>query len=100
MACGDNLTRPEEILRAFSARRGPRLFPASEPRVWHVGEETGARLRQASAARRTPEERNAPRPHQRRAHWHTYRTGPRREGYLVRWLHPILVGWYNEGTDE
>lgn len=86
---GERPKRPEPV----KTRRGTRLFPASEPRVWHVGEETGARLRQASAARRTPEERNAPRPHLRRAHWHTYRTGKGREGYRVRWLHPILVGY-------
>ena len=82
----------------IKTRRGERLFPAATPRVWRLGEDIGARLRAASADRNLPEERNAPRPHLRRAHWHTYRVGKGRAGYRPRWLHPILVG-YRDNND-
>ena len=89
--------RPERPA-AIKTKRGERLFPASSPRVWRIGETIGARLRQArTTAPNLPDERNAPRPHLRRAHWHTYRTGPGRQNYIVRWLHPILVGY---GDDD
>ncbi|WP_280221310.1 hypothetical protein [Nocardia neocaledoniensis] len=40
-----------------------------------------------------PGEGRRVRPHLRRAHWHTYQTGPRTAPIPeVRWLHPILVG--------
>lgn len=94
---GERPKRPEPV----NTRRGPRLFPPPQPRIWRIGETLGERLRQAAAPRQGMVERNAPRPHLRRAHWHTYRTGKRREGYRVRWLHPILVGYGNddEGAD-
>lgn len=79
-------------------KRGEKLFPSTTPRVWRIGERIGGRLRQAAQTRQQPEERNAPRPHLRRAHWHTFRIGTKRRGFRVRWLHPILVGDW--GTDE
>lgn len=89
--------RPERPA-VIKTKRGERMFPASSPRVWRIGESIGARLRQArTTAPNLPDERNSPRPHLRRAHWHTYRTGPGRQNYIVRWLHPILVGY---GDDD
>lgn len=55
-------------------RRGYRLFPPQEPRSWEVGYRIGAALRRASQATdgaSTGIERQGPRPHIRRAHWHT-----------------------------
>lgn len=80
-------------------KRGMRMFPASAPRFWDIGKTVGERLRR-SAPRQTTEERNAPRPHLRRAHWHTFRIGEKRAGYRVRWLHPILVGYGNDHTPD
>lgn len=93
---GERPKRPEPV----NTRRGPRFFPPSEPRIWRIGEALGERLRQAAAPRQDIVDRNAPRPHLRRAHWHTYRVGKQREGYLVRWLHPILVGYGNADGEE
>ena len=81
---------------AIKTKRGPRIFPAPTARIWKIGERTGNLLRQARQTPHQPEERNAPRPHLRRAHWHTYRVGQKRQGFRVRWLHPILVGYSEE----
>lgn len=78
-------------------KKGWRLFPAASPRIWEIGQTVGERLRAAQADQlQATVDRAVPRPHLRRAHWHTYRTGQGRQGYRVRWLHPILVG-YKEG---
>lgn len=67
------------------------------PRGWGVGARIGAKLRDTKARRRGETDTQAgahasPRPHIRRAHWHTYWTGAGRTNRLLRWVHPILVG--------
>lgn len=80
--------------RPVKTKKGWRLFPASAPRVWDIGREIGERLRTAQSTPRSPaEDRAAPTPHLRRAHWHTFRVGKNRQGLRIRWLHPILVGY-------
>lgn len=89
--------------RPVRTKRGERIFPPSSPRVWEIGYSIGEKLREAATMegrRNIPEERNAPRPHLRRAHWHTYRVGKERQGYRIRWVHPILVGFNNNGSGE
>ncbi|PND37926.1 hypothetical protein C1O66_10565 [Paucibacter aquatile] len=85
-------------------RKGFKVFAAQQTREWLVGARMGSALRKAQSLRDGAAElteRNGPRPHIRRAHWHTYRTGPRicggqripsteRQAQL-RWLHPTLV---------
>lgn len=90
-------------------KRGMRVFPPAQARQWEVGVRLGAALRrQAQAAEAPPEApgeptaegvdthggqvRHAPRPHLRRAHWHTYRVGPGRAEVRLRWVSPVLVG--------
>ena len=76
---------------------GLRLFPPDKPTTWDVGIRMGAAIRQAAA---TSEDRGgthaSPRPHIRRAHWHTYWTGkrdkPEKRKPILKWLSPILVG--------
>ncbi|HEX6939337.1 MAG TPA: hypothetical protein VF158_07985 [Longimicrobiales bacterium] len=73
-----------------------REFAAPGPRTWAVGARVGAALRAArGAAERAEGEATGRRvrPHVRRAHWHTYWTGPRsgEQTPVLRWLHPILV---------
>lgn len=78
-------------------KKGPRLFPPDKPTTWDVGIRMGAAIRQAAA---TSEDRGgnhaSPRPHIRRAHWHTYWTGkrdkPEKRKPILKWLSPILVG--------
>ena len=86
-------------------RTGMRLFPPNKPRVWEVSYRLGAALRRAEAEQvdREPARggRASPRPHIRRAHWHSYRTGPRdrpEEQHLnVRWLPPLRVSFGDDG---
>lgn len=77
-------------------RHGLRLFPANGVRAWDVGVRIGAALRAAYHAAETssdPAARHRPRPHVRRAHWHTFLSGPRAEARRrdVRWMPPIPV---------
>ena len=79
-------------------KKGWRMFPPDKPRVWDVGERIGSALRDAHLARQTgatgentSSGRNAPRPHVRRAHWHTYRVGQGRAEQVLKWLPPIPI---------
>ncbi|MDF1554424.1 MAG: hypothetical protein P1P84_15240 [Deferrisomatales bacterium] len=76
-------------------KKGLRLFPPNEPTVWETGFRLGAALRQAASGERSEgaAERAGPRPHIRRAHWHTFWTGPKAARKIsLRWLPPIPVG--------
>ncbi|MCL2716131.1 MAG: type VI secretion system tip protein VgrG, partial [Alphaproteobacteria bacterium] len=81
---------------AKKTRRGVKMFAPDRPTVWDVGTRLGAALRAAYAqadAGDGGETGRGVRPHIRRAHWHTFLSGPvdrdrRRE---VRWLPPIPV---------
>ena len=84
-------------------RRRKTLMQAKPAKTWDVGLRIGEQLRTAWAAAEqrgevTGEggERHAPRPHVRRAHWHTYWVGPGRQTPELRWLSPILVGAHSE----
>lgn len=82
-------------------RHGTRGFPAAGPRTWDVGLRIGAALRMAYQARETAQAPadgaggTSPRPHIRRAHWHGFWRGPRRDPssrrLALRWLPPIAV---------
>lgn len=87
---------------AVKTRRGWRIFPPSEPRIWRIGERIGERLRQAQLQADSSEKADAMmrRPHLRRAHWHTFRVGAGRVGYRVRWMHPVVVGVPRQEDDE
>ena len=75
-------------------KHGWRLFPPDKPRTWTVGAELGETIRRGRQERSDEHaERNSPRPHLRRAHWHGYWTGPRdgKRKFIYRWLPPIVV---------
>jgi hypothetical protein len=89
-----------------TTRNGPRLFPPNKPAEWQVGYRLGAALRAAASrsnnrADGNEEQRSTPRAHIRRAHWHSYWTGPvnlvecRR--LSAKWMPPIAV---NIGRDD
>lgn len=84
-------------------KKGLRTFPLDGGSTWLVGYRIGATLRLAvgggggSAGAGTGEaggRRSSPRPHIRRAHWHTYLTGPRDrpQKAVLKWLPPVPVG--------
>ena len=81
-------------------RRGNiKMFAANGPTIWNVGVRLGTALR-AAYARLDAESSHdtgggqSVRPHVRRAHWHTFLTGPRdgERRRSLRWLPPIPVG--------
>jgi len=72
------------------------MFPAERLTTWDVGIRIGAALRRAhehdNAEHGSSANHAGPRPHVRRAHWHTFLTGPRIEPKrALRWLPPIAV---------
>lgn len=87
--------RPANPEPKRTRRGGWRLFPAAHPRIWNLGDKTGEALHQAAATeRQQPDERKGPRPHIRRAHWHTFYAGPRdaeQRETRVKWIPPLPV---------
>jgi len=93
-------------------KKGVRLFPPQKPTIWETGFRMGAALRtirnqaKASASRNTEvrKERRSPIPHIRRAHWHSYWRGPRKEPekrkLIVKWMPPIPVGFSMEEVER
>lgn len=98
-----SLEGPQPMPGPTKTKKGPRLFPPDRPRQWDVAFRIGASLEAAREAMAgdgtgTGEHREGPRPHVRRAHWHTYWLGKRGEQRAeLRWLHPILVGGDQSG---
>lgn len=68
-------------------------------RQWEVGYRFGATFRKQLAeaeqanTRHNGDDRNRPRVHVRRAHWHSYWTGPKgtEQKRVVKWLPPVIV---------
>lgn len=80
-------------------KKGLRTFPLDGPTTWLTGYRIGATLRLAGSGGKgegegTEAEKASPRPHIRRAHWHTYLTGPRDRPQkpVLKWLPPVPVG--------
>jgi hypothetical protein len=93
--------RPQPV----KTRKGLRLFPPERPTPWEVGYRLGAALRKAVADREAPggpsETHASPRPHVRRAHWHSYWVGqksqPEARSVVLKWLPPIPVNVQDTG---
>ena len=74
---------------------GKRNYSADRITFWDIGFRVGSALREARTISNQvgPGDGGTVRPHMRRAHWHTFNTGPR-DGQQVRrvkWLSPIAV---------
>jgi hypothetical protein len=79
---------------ARKTKKGVRLFAPDRPTHWEVGYRLGAALKRASTVHHPSDGTHArPRPHIRRAHWHSYWVGKLGEGrkVLLKWLPPIAV---------
>jgi len=103
---GQTKTGPPAAPRPQKTKAGWRLFPPDRPRTWYVGEHLGHAIREALAAshsRHPGDERAGPRPHVRRAHWHSFWTGSRSDAaarkIVLKWLPPIPVAMV-EDTPE
>ena len=73
---------------------GLRYFPPDRPEVWEVGFEIGKQIRAANNSEYS-ETHTGPRPHIRRAHWHTFweltKAMPEKRSTNVKWLPPMAI---------
>jgi hypothetical protein len=79
-------------------KKGMRIFPPNQPSRWEVGYRLGAALRQALSEHEPGEltgSHASPRPHIRRAHWHSFWVGkkdePSARSVTLKWLPPVPV---------
>lgn len=95
-ALSRHVSRPQ----AKKTKQGWRVFPAPRASLRNLGASIAQRLEKAVAERKAHESRmgGTVRPHLRRAHWHGYWMGPKKDGQIfdVRWLPPILVAAKDE----
>lgn len=102
---GNGRIRPKNPLPK-KTKEGLRVLPPKKAKVWGVGERMGAAIRRDKEnqesinepnkeERASNKERTSPRSHIRRAHWHGYWTGPKKEPekrkYILKWIQPVLV---------
>ncbi|MGO4815337.1 AcrVA2 family anti-CRISPR protein [Cupriavidus sp. 2MCAB6] len=96
---GDGASRPSRPVPKRT-KKGVRMFAAQRPVCWDVATRLGAALRRAgrdaagdaAGAGDGAGTHAGPRPHIRRAHWHTYLSGPRDSAKrTLRWMPPIPV---------
>ncbi len=85
-----NSDRPSYPDEKKTKKRGWTPFPATKPRIWNLGKKTGDAIRQAFESKGST---TSPSPHIRRAHWHTFLSGPRSEPQkrVVKWIPPLPV---------
>jgi hypothetical protein len=90
--------RPQPV----KTKRGLRFFPPDRPTRWQVGYRLGAALRRAASERGASSSSGthaSPRPHIRRAHWHSFWVGkwgqPEVREVVLKWLPPIPVNVHN-----
>jgi len=94
---------PLRGLRTKKTKQGERIMAANEPQVYEVAYRIGAALRlakDAAAHAAAGGSHASPRPHIRRAHWHSYWTGPMasltkeqptERKLVLKWVAPIAV---------
>jgi hypothetical protein len=94
--------RDTRLPQPVNTKHGQRLFPTDRSHVWEVGFRIGASIRRSVEAGHGATSKGAhagPRPHIRRAHWHSFWTGPRagspghgpEQKLVLHWLPPIPV---------
>lgn len=75
-------------------KTGWRLFPPDKPHIVTLGVSFGEKIRSSSHSAAINGSHNGPRPHIRRAHWHSYWIGAKKDPnrkLVPRWLPPIPV---------
>lgn len=94
---------PRHRPRATRTKAGDRMFAPDKPRFWEVAYRLGAAIRHAKERERSIPQGGthaSPRAHVRRAHWHSFWTGPKAKPDLpqpsdrkliLHWLPPIPV---------
>jgi hypothetical protein len=89
--------RKPELPLAKKTKHGLRNFPPPTPVTWDVGFRLGAAIRnyRANEGRTEGGLHHSPRPHIRRAHWHSFWKGKRNNEenrkIVVKWIPPVPV---------
>lgn len=100
--CAENADMPKIQHPQTRVRMSGQVDVPRETRHWTVGERIGAGIRKYRN-QETQEHQGgthaSPRAHIRRAHWHSFWTGPRdgQRKLILRWLPPIPVGVDDDG---
>jgi len=96
---------PQGAVKPTKTKKGLRWFPSEKIAVWTVGVRLGATLRKArelhDAAEGAARLHGRPRPHVRRAHFHSFWTGPKDQEnrtLISRWVYDALVN--AKGPDD
>lgn len=98
---------PQGEVKPTKTKKGLRWFPSEKIAAWNVGVRLGATLRKARELRELDEAEGAehfhgrPRPHLRRAHFHSFWTGPKDQAnrtLISRWVFDALVN--AKGADD
>lgn len=89
-------SRQPKFPKATKLKSGFKILPANQVTTWEVAYRLGSALRLAETQQSESEAsgtHNSPKPHVRRAHWHTFLTGPRdgERKPILKWLPPISV---------
>lgn len=97
---GASVTYPQ----ARKVKKGWRLYPPDAPNIHVLGEDMGKQIRESRGkAAGHPGSNAAKSPHIRRAHWHSFWTGSKKEGgerkILVRWLPPMAIAMGEDGEE-
>lgn len=106
--CAQNAEIAPDSEQAFITKRsstGRIRDRYAEIRKWDVGFRIGAAVRKTRSVPAEPKKHTdsgsstthaSPRPHMRRAHWHSFWTGPKSEPknrkLVLKWIPPIIVG--------
>jgi len=102
--------QPKNPTPTKTRKKGYELFPASSPKIWKVGFETGEILTKAMKEENDSRERitqTQRKTHLRRAHWHLYWIGTKKENVPeekkrhleYRWIHPMIVRGFEKDTE-
>ena len=96
----DNIDAPDQAPEPTQPGKRGRWFAAQKPTTWDVGYRVGTALRQSQLDRTQLEsdptkQKNSPRPHVRKGHFHLYWTGPGRQEPKLRFVRPTLIGTGN-----
>lgn len=98
--CSQNAEIGTDLRKPFNpvpikTKKGMRIFPPDKPTTWDVGVRLGAALRSAytKEAQECGGTHARPRAHIRRAHWHSFWTGPMKGERTInlKWMPPIPV---------
>lgn len=77
----------------IKTNKGLRMFAAPGVTIWHVADSLGNKIREYHTVG-NGSSHESPRPHIRKAHWHTFLTGPKnnmQRSIILHWIPPLPI---------